>query len=354
MQPSPPQTQRCRQSRHVRLPTASLRLPLIFSETSQDYRVSTTACETGGNTADDPDTAEDENTRSNIIRAGVDTTAPTAEFARSSLDEDARATDDEFVVEVTDNRGGSGIHEGEHQALIASLEIRDAEETQCIIGGEPEDNTRLCDDPYEGLTALADDLVRTTEVEGIEFTGYYTFTAQAQDKAGNLSEEISRVALNDTDFDARASVRVRQSRTDERKFSISATVDDDLSVRDGYATMNVAADDGTTAYTFRLGDLIEVDPFNSPILNTDLSLSLDTDLPFLGLGTAAGAPTSAVQSIDVYVRDQSSVVPDGGSAYASTSGSTGLLLPTASKVKTPITLLISVINIPTGGVGDQS
>ena len=296
---------------------------------------SRTACATRGNDDPSDDGITDESTsdeitaaaaddRSNIIRVGVDTTPPTAEFARSSLDEDSRATDDEFVVEVTDNRGGSGIHEGTHQALVASLEVRDTEGTQCIIGGEPEDNTRLCDEPYKGLTPLADDLVRTTEVEDIKFTGYYTFTAQAQDKAGNLSEEISRVALNDTDFDARASVRVRQSREDEREFSVDITVDDDLSVRDGYAIMNFTGTTGTTLYAFRLGDLIEVDPYNSPVLNTDLSLSLDTELPFLALGTAAGAPTEAVTSIDAYVRDQSD---DPSGAYSTAAlGNTGITI----------------------------
>ena len=50
-------------------------------------------------------------TRSKVLMgllAGVDITAPTAEFAISGLDEDAREIDDEFEVIVEDNSGGSG------------------------------------------------------------------------------------------------------------------------------------------------------------------------------------------------------------------------------------------------------
>ena len=258
------------------------------------------------------------------IRAGVDVTAPTAEFARSGLDEDARELDDDFVVNVEDERDGSGINEGD--PFIASFEIRDAEEIRCIIDGEPNDSARLCDDPFAGL-AYDDGLVSTVGTEGLtEYTGYYTLhRGRRTDKAGNLSEEISRVALSDIVFDARASVRVTQSRTDEREFSVDVTVDDDLSVRDGYLAMDFGADFPITGAptVFRLGDAIQVDPYNSPILNTDLSLSLDIELPFLGLATAAGAPDASVQSIDAYVRDQSSV---GDGAYEMDVGETGITI----------------------------
>ena len=256
------------------------------------------------------------NLRNAGLRGGVDITAPTAEFARSGLDENSRATDDEFVVEVTDERNGSGIHEGTNMAFIASLEIRDAEETQCIIDGEPEDSSRLCEDPFTGLDPLDDGLVATNVVDGIDFTGYYTFTGRAQDKAGNMSEEISRVALSDATFPARASVRVRADRDDPSDYTLDIAVDDDLSVRDGYLAMTVTGGiPGAAAdLPIRVGDIIPVDPYNSPSLTTDLSLSQDVTLPFLALqDDAAGTDPSEVENFQVYVRDQrAAAVDDSG------------------------------------------
>ena len=247
------------------------------------------------------------------LRVGVDVTPPTAEFARSGLDEDARAIDDEFVVEVTDNKDGSGIHtgtsKGAPKALIASLEIRDAEGTKCIIDNEPSGSTRLCGDPFKGLS-VDDDLVSTTIRGNIDdFTGYYTFTAQAQDKAGNKSEEISRVAVNDQTFDARASLRVRADRDEPSDYTVDITVDDDLSVRDYYLAMSStetapAGLDTGAEMRFRIGDLEEVDAYNAPDLTTDSSASEDITLPFLALQTSVGGDPVQFTNFDVYVRDQ--------------------------------------------------
>ena len=246
------------------------------------------------------------NLRNAGLRGGVDVTAPTAEFVRSGLDEDARATDDEFIVEVTDERNGSGIHEGTNMAFIASLEIRDAEETQCIIDGEPEDSPRLCEDPFTGLTELDEGLVATKDVDGIDHTGYYTFAGRAQDKAGNLSEEISRVALNDSTFAARAALRVRANRRNPSAYTLDIVVDDDLSIRDGYLGLTMEEIPGEAAnLPIMLGDIIEVDPYNSPILTTDLPLSQDVALPFLALqNDPNGESPSEIENFQVYVRDQ--------------------------------------------------
>ena len=68
--------------------------------------------------------------------------------------------------------------------------------------------------------------------------GYYTFTAQAQDKAGNVSEELSNVALRDSDYPARANLRVSEgSASKPLAYTLSINVQDDLSVRDYYVAM---------------------------------------------------------------------------------------------------------------------
>ena len=235
------------------------------------------------------------------LRVGVDVTPPTAEFVRSGLDEDSREIDQEFVVEIADTRDGSGIHTGTEsssrggapKAIVATLEIRDAEETRCIIDSEPSDNTRLCALPFAGLTAERG-VVTTTITSGensiSDFTGYYTFTVQAQDKARNLSEKISRTAINDIRFDARASLRVNPDAEDSFEYSLDVTLDDDLSIRDYYlAASSLDADDADgpvdapVNMRFAVDDVQPVDAFNASGFTTDHSESEDITLPFLAL-----------------------------------------------------------------------
>ena len=276
------------------------------------------------------------------IQGGVDITAPTAVFTNASIDEDARKIGKEFIVEVKDNEGGSGIHTGMDarmvpKALTASLSLRDAQEMQCIWKREPSSITRECEYAFDGISALVDDIVRTTVLAGasaIEDTGYYTLTAKTRDMAGNPSEEISRVVLNDTDVEARASLRVTSGRgLNALEYSLSFTLDDNLSVRDYYTTM-VLDDDAVGGVTdgddgsarFRIGSLEQVDAYNATDLTTDLPVSDDITLPFVALQamTAEGqtpneGDLAEIQAIEVYTRDQREGGQGGDMLYASAS-----------------------------------
>ena len=194
--------------------------------------------------------------------AGVDITLPTATLTSASLRKNPRTGEEareigtrEFIVEVDDG-DGSGIHEGMEdvtgtadvpgtmvpRALVASLEIRDAEATKCVWKNKTETSARLCEYPFDGITPLVRDIVKTTSVSSTlkgKYSGYFTFTAQAQDKAGNLSEELSAVALNDERFPARPSVRVTAgSASAPLDYELDIFLDDDVSIRDYYVTMN--------------------------------------------------------------------------------------------------------------------
>ena len=272
--------------------------------------------------------------------AGVDITGPTAEFAISGLDEDAREIDDEFEVIVEDNSGGSGIQTltkkfdaaGKfvsfvNTPLIASLEVRDTKGTKCVIGGKVQTSPSLCADPFDGIDA-DDDLVMTNVVEDVlDKVGYYTFTARAQDKAGNLSEEINRVALRDEDFEADAGVRVTHGTGGMKVFdyNVDISVRDDLSVRDYYLAMSLGAANGAAITVaggpgvFRLGSN-EVDAYNASDLMTVFDMTEKPKLPFLALQTnidGAATNVSDIDVIQVYVRDQreaNQIVDDVNSA----------------------------------------
>ena len=262
------------------------------------------------------------------LLAGVDITGPTAEFAISGLGEDAREIDDEFEAIVEDNSGGSGIQTltkkfdaaGDfvsfvNTPLIASLEVRDTKGTKCVIGGEVQISPSLCAGPLDGIEA-DDDLVMTNVVKDVlDKVGYYTFRARAQDKAGNLSEEINRVALRDKDFAADAGVRVTHGTGGTKVFdySVDISVRDDLSVRDYYLAMSLGATNNGTDImvaggpgVFRLGAK-EVDAYNASELMTVFDVTETPKLPFLALQTSITASAEAVSDIDViqvYVRDQ--------------------------------------------------
>ena len=88
-------------------------------------------------------------------------------------------------------------------------------------------------------------LVRTDGVFGSDDTGYYTFTALAQDKAGNQSAKISEVALYDNEAPV---VQVSTTRSTDfaKDFTLNKVLvaTDNLSLRD-YTVNLVAAQDLT-------------------------------------------------------------------------------------------------------------
>ena len=220
-------------------------------------------------TADQIKTAED--ARAAIpagLRAGVDLTAPTAEFTASAPKAVPAARElKEFQVRVVDEEDGSGMHT---DPLLASIEIRTANnKTSC---GKADDGlpgndslTGECKSDTEGYR-FAGALVTTTGVTDDPKTGYYTFSAYARDRAGNKSTGISRVALHDEDDPAPGIIGGNwDKKTSE--YSVTVTLTDDFSVRDYY----VALDFGTTANlpnpegVFRVMAADVVDAYNSEL-----------------------------------------------------------------------------------------
>ena len=176
------------------------------------------------------------------IRAGLDVTAPTAEFTAAAPKASPPARKlKEFQVRVVDETDGSGLPA---LPLLASISIRTA------------DNKMSCgkdDDDLPGNNSLTGEC--KSDTDGYRFigalgtttgllppgadtkTGYYTFSAYARDRAGNKSTGISRVALHDP---TAPDVGIIAGSWDEKtsEYSVTVTLTDDFSIRDYYVALD--------------------------------------------------------------------------------------------------------------------
>ena len=261
------------------------------------------------------------------LQGGVDITPPTAGFTRTSLGKDSRTGEEARMIGATDefkltvDDAGSGIHTT--KAVVAELMVRDADGTKCVRSNKVTGSVSQCGDPFMGFTYdAADDLVTTNvfsananvspALPALDETGYHTFTARAQDKAGNLSEENSNVALRDTDYAARADVRVTSgSSSNPLGYTLAVNVNDDLSIRDYYVAMTLGGASGAAIgaiqladeHVIALDDIVQVDAYNASDLTPDLDVSEKVTLPFLGLQQSSEAIVP-IAMMRVYARDQ--------------------------------------------------
>ena len=243
------------------------------------------------------------------ITAGVDTEAPTLEFTGASAgagdDPDRAATlESEFELQVKDNDDGSGVHGAD--PVLATLSIRNADGAECRELADLGEEDKKCTATFDGLIEALP-LVRTDGVSGLTDTGYYEFTALAQDKAGNQSAEMSEVALYDN-----VAPEVQLSTTRSTDFAEDFTLNkvlvatDDLSLRD--YTVNLVATGlnlGTDIpIDFAMGSNTW-DDYNAPDpLTRDDVVRGPVALPFIAVQASVTADPSVIASLKVDVRDQ--------------------------------------------------
>ena len=157
---------------------------------------------------DDCVSAEDYDVDSAGLLAGVDLQAPTIAFSPATPKENA-ATMRNFQVQLADE--GSGIRE--NSPLKASVTLRDKDD----------------DEEIEDLE-ISVSLPLATTAELPDGVGYYTFTGSVTDKAGNVYDEATRTALDDTTPPA-ASTIVGDYDEKKGQLSMVATVTDNLSIK---------------------------------------------------------------------------------------------------------------------------
>ena len=239
------------------------------------------------------------------IRAGLDVSAPTIAFSPASPRANASSLR-EFQVQVADAgtspTGRSGLHS--MMPVLSKVDVRDADNDMLCgddddvndggaKGGGAESVSGVCE--LAGGIGFNDPLATTDGLSSDSETGYYTFTAVAQDKAGNRSEPIVRTAVNDGTAPDLGLIVGGYSRG---AWSLTATLTDNLSLKSYWAEAfqvipAVGPTTGGILILPREGS-VAVDEYNS----ADLTQSLLTTPPItmqvfraLQPATAAGTDT---------------------------------------------------------------
>ena len=274
---------------------------------------------------------------SQVIRAGVDVTAPTIEFTASSPKDNSRKMDD-FQVRVEDEKDGSGFH-ATTTSVFATVVRRDAK-NKMICGGEglpgKEDIYGECEANRTGFEG-SPPRITTTGLSSPKL-GYHTFTATVRDQAGNASEPISRVTLHDTGklFAFVGTTGAYDGK--KAQFPVTVTLTDDYSIRDYRLAMvfddDVAAVGGVDIDMLRTGAVMAVDDYNSPALTAKFTDS-HTIKGFRALQKTTGATgdrtnlasadaRSDLGNMKVSVRDHGDATKDWSTSEAGGSAPSNL------------------------------
>ena len=236
------------------------------------------------------------------LLVGVDITRPVIE-----LDDDNRFNtgDPSFDFDVYDDEN-EGSNSGLHTLpLLVTAQIRDTDDTDCLDIGDGTGGTTAgavgttnddCDDP----TPLA-------ENTAIDFdspaNAYYTLRAAALDRAGNYSAPLSHTFVFDDEIATATAPAAPRIEAGEA-FQVASFLNDDLSIRDYYVTVNFTEVGGGA---IRLGVVhpTAVDAFDADPLtyrNKTVGATVDT---YMGLQENPAATTvTTLTGVSVAVRDQ--------------------------------------------------
>ncbi|MDE2823272.1 MAG: hypothetical protein OXK79_07180, partial [Chloroflexota bacterium] len=279
---------------HTQVPASLLGVLLAgeYSSKADEYCVVVSATDMLGNESKLPDAdancvsaanydATDADNSAGLL-AGVDLQAPTIAFSPASPKANA-TTMRNFQVQVAD--AGSGIRAMD--PVTAEAHVRDADDSEEI-------------DPL-GLNVELP-LATTTGLPGD--IGYYTFSAEVADKAGNSSEEATRVALHD-DMIPVTNTIVGMYDEETGLYSLIATVTDNLSIKAYWAEMRFAGSPGGLTITNNLflprEGGVAVDAYNAADLTTSTLASSFMVHTYQAIQTAGDITN--LTSIGVFARD---------------------------------------------------
>ena len=281
----------------------------------------------------DSDDDQDPNTGSGdvsqadgTLQFGVDTTNPVIELGEE--EPDMRFTALPFpggaglAFDANDDEndaGNSGLLE--EGGILVKVGRRTATKSDCALvqgngtvrGGADKD----CD-----YMAITDEDVNF-EADSIS-VAYYTVSAMAKDKAGNTSTAASHTLVYDNDEADATAPSVPGVVAAGKTFSGSVYLNDNLSIRDYYGTMNYGTDAATIGFRLGIGAPVAVDAFNSSSLtrlNHQVSQTVGivtgaTSVadPYKALQAALGGDRQPLTTVSAFVRDQTQAAYGAGMA----------------------------------------
>ena len=255
------------------------------------------------------------------LRAGLDVAAPTIAFSPASPKANASSLK-EFQVQVADAGASSTGRSGLHSTPVLSMvEARDADnDVLCgddkdlgVDGGGEESVSGVCE--LAGGIGFNDPLATTDGLSDADVAGYYTFTAVAQDKAGNKSEAAVRLAVND---DEAPELGLIVGGYSKGAWSLTATLTDDLSLKaywaEAFDNLDIDGQGASDVLILPREGSVAVDEYNSADLTQSLLTTPPVTMQTYRAMQAAGpgdAP-AAIDSIRVVGTDHG-----GGSGSAS-------------------------------------
>ena len=245
------------------------------------------------------------------LEFGVDTTAPIIELGDDEyemrFDETTAAAElatGGIAFEPADdesNVGNSGLHT--EDGLMLKAERRSATGTQCVtvaadgtVAADAARNTRCTYRAAETITTAVTVAARTGE------EAYWTVSGQAKDQAGNSSTVASHTFVYDNVIARATDPAAPGVVTAGEPFQGATYLNDGLSIRDYYGTMNYG-DPAATGLSFGIGAPQAVDAFNAATL-TNVNHAVTSQV---GIVTTAGVG-------DPYAATQATVAADAAAA----------------------------------------
>ena len=270
------------------------------------------------------------------LRFGYDDMPPTLEFDNTGITAipptryDATDARGEFKLVARDGARQSGLLDN---AIMARVEARNTQGTVCgrlpgAAGNNesiPGDRTASeCENNDEGLKVTgrrAETTYFTASPAKPITSAYYTLVATAEDKAGNVSDEVSRTFVYDSNPPTAILTSVAEV-TEDREFNVGINVIDDLSIRDYYLvtkygdiTFEAGGTNIAQGITIGRAGRTAVDGFNADPLTSNFAATVTEDLPYMAVQDAThavsqrpAADPATVNGAAVAARDQASNV----------------------------------------------
>ena len=289
----------------------------------------------------DGDDDQDPNTESgnvsqanNTLEFGVDTTDPVVELVDDEADmrfavvpfpADGSGLEFDVNDDAGDDVGSDLLADG---GLLVKVNRRTVSKTDCAAV-QANGTVRGSADKDCEYMAITDDDVNF-EADSLS-VAYYTVSAIAKDKAGNTSSPVSHTLVYDATAASGTPPAVPGSIEAGKPFQGSSYLNDNLSIRDYYGTMDYGSG---TPIRLGVGAPVVVDAFNSSSLTrlnhqvsqtvgivTSASSVAD---PYKGLQTTLGGTIEPLSTVTIFVRDQAQA------AYGTGTPSAGLTLTKAA------------------------